>query len=126
MLFSQVCSAANTASLARALISLGRLGAIATAGVRVAHPGTAMLGQQMQQRADGTLSPVRDCRALACVKDILNRAARSGARPQATYPMAMDAQASVARQQAIAHRLRLFEFTPNRQHLASAGSHGQT
>jgi len=126
MSVSQVCSAANTAALACAFVSLGRFGAIATAGARVAHAGTAMLGLQMHQRAARTLSLVRDCRALAGVREIVSRAARASYPPQAsTYPMTMDAQTWVACQQALACRLRLFDFTPKRQPQGSADSHGQ-
>lgn len=72
MSVSQVCSAANTAALACAFVSFGRVGTIATAGARVVHAGTAMLGLQMHQRAARTLS-FRDCRALAGVREILRR-----------------------------------------------------
>ncbi|MDA9522802.1 hypothetical protein XI06_21570 [Bradyrhizobium sp. CCBAU 11434] len=122
----QVCSAANTAALACAFSSVGRFDAIASAGARVAHAGTAMLGLQMHQRAARTLSLVRDGGALAGVRQILIRAARASDPPQAsTYPMTMDAQIWVACQQALACRLRLFDFTPKRQPLGSAESHGQ-
>lgn len=74
MSVSEVCSAANTAALACAFVSSGRFGTVATAGARVVHAGTAMLGLQMHQRAAKTLSFVRDCRALAGVREILSRA----------------------------------------------------
>ncbi|NYG45224.1 hypothetical protein GGD67_002682 [Bradyrhizobium sp. IAR9] len=73
MSVSQVCSEANTAALACAFVSFGRFGTIATAGARVVHAGTAMLGLQMHKRAARTLSFVRDCRALACVRETLSR-----------------------------------------------------
>ncbi len=75
MTVSQVYSAANTAALACAFVSFGRFGTIATAEARVVHAGTAMLGLQMHQRAARTLSFVRDCKALAGVREILSRAA---------------------------------------------------
>lgn len=127
MSVSQACPAANTATLAPAFLSLGRLGAIATTGVSVAHAGTAMLGSQSASARRQDFQPVRHRKALASVTDMLSRAARPGHPPQAAiYPVTMDAHASIACHQALAYRLRIFEFTPNRQDLSSAESHAQT
>lgn len=121
----QACSTTNTADLARTFLSLGRSRAINTAGIRVAHAGIAICRPQMHQRVARALTPASHRRALASITDMLSCAARPGAPPRAvTYPVSMDAHASVACQQALAYRLRLFEFTPDRQHLV-AGSHGQ-
>lgn len=125
MSVSQACSTTNTADLARALLSLGQSRAITTAGIRAAHAGIAMCRPQMHQCAARALNPVSHRRALANITDMLSCAARPGDPPRAvTYPMSMDAHASVACQQALAGRLRLFEFMPDRQHPV-AGSLGQ-
>ncbi|TFV48334.1 hypothetical protein [Bradyrhizobium niftali] len=126
MSVSQVRSAANTAALACAFLSLREFGAIATAGVRLMHEATAMLGPQMNQHIAGALSLVRDCGSLAGVKEILSRAAGWNHPPQApAYPPTADVQTLAACQQARAYRARVFEFTPKRHPLGSADRHGQ-
>lgn len=91
MSVSQVRSAANTAALACAFLSLREFGAIATAGVRVMHAAIAMFSPQMNQHIARALVLVRDCRSLAGVKEILSPAAGWNHPPQApAYPPTAD------------------------------------